>query len=172
MPDKKSPVPQEEIPAAPEAVASSAPEAEAVPLQAAVPATPPMPPIPPAAPAAFPPTPQPQVVYLKRPFYKQVWFWIAAGLAVVCFCFMIGGIGILVIRGGEGRMGRSGMMQNGDNMRMQGGCDMQYYDNGRSGRTPGNSGSLESTSSPAPKKQQRIQKNGNGSGRSSGVFVN
>jgi len=164
MPDKKSPVQQEEIPAAtaaPEAVVPSAPETEVAPLHAEIPA---------ALPTAIPPAAQPQVVYLKKPFYKLAWFWIAAGLAVVCFCFVVGGIGFLIGRGGEGRMSRSIMMQDNYNMRMEDGRGMQYYNGGQGGQAPRDPGSLETTPTTVPNGQQRLQKNGSGSpsGRDSG----
>ncbi|MCL2655735.1 MAG: hypothetical protein FWD65_08645 [Coriobacteriia bacterium] len=165
MADTQNTVPRAEAPTIP-------PAAEPATVQAGIP------PVDSVAPQANAPAvmqagasniPSPQVMYLKTPFYKLVWFWIAVGLAAVCLCLMAGSIGVLVGRGGDNRMGRSNMMQmqNGCSRGMQdeSGRGMQPYNyKGQDGQNSGSFGSLNSTGTPTP--QQRLQKKGSGSGSS------
>jgi len=120
----------------------------------------------PQAAAVVEPATAPQVVYLKTPFYKLVWFWIALGLAAICLCLMAGSIGILI----GSRGGRSVTMSRGNvPMRMQSPDGGAYYNTpGRRGF--GSSGSLEAT--PTPNGGSRSPQNKKGSGTSVSPMAN
>lgn len=115
------------------------------------------------APAENVGVPAPQVVYLKTPLHKLVWFWTTVGLAAACLCLIAGAGGVLIGQRSGARQNRSAAAP----MRMYGPGEGggAYYTSpyGQGSRDPQ---SLEATGTAVPNWGQRLQKNGRGSGKS------
>jgi len=146
MADAQNTVPLPEVPVTPPTEAPVAPQAE-VPVAPQVGT-------PVAAQAQVSSATVPPVTYLKRPFYKLAWFWIALGLAVVCFCLMAGIGGLLISGRVVGRESRVNPAQMKMEMRNGRPKDMNMNMNGED---PGCSMSTETTSVPKGQKRMKVQ---------------